>query len=796
MIQFQKMGFKKYFFYLINIFISINAIGQSISDSLVAHYSFDSNALDISGNGNHGTLFGPTAVPDRFGNANSAYLFNGSTDYIQYLSNNKFKPDTFPISISMWVKSNDNSIIGPLFKNDVVVDNYTGIWLQIHSSTGRVELSYGDGGTTTATSRRTKSGVMNVNDNQWHFIAGIIRGPTDMDLWIDCQYDGGTYSGSGSNLTYSNNGGSSGYFDVVGSTEYYQGAIDDIRFYNRALSQNDLQSLYISPLPYINPLLQNFNLGNDTSICGAGNIILAANTSFPGVQYNWSTGSTQSSINVNTIGTYWLQMSDNCHQKTDTINIQGSSINITASNDTSICSGSTITLWVAGNASNFVWTNNGINYYGSSITVSTSSPTSYYVYALDSICPSEVDTVNISIQNNISPPSFNTSGVICANSEFVFINNSPIGIDYLWNFGDPSSGANNTSIDYNGSHTFSQAGIYNVSLTIQGICGTDSITQAVTVIASPTTMASNDQIVCAGEKVLIAASGGDLYYWNNDIGSTSDSIYVYPDTTITYLVQAITNGCYGMVDSIHLTVLPLPTVNILGGTISCSGAPIQLMAGGNAQNYSWTGGYISSDDTIIFVGALNTDYILNGFDGNCVQTDTFRIANFKEIEASFNFIIDTCSRKIILTNNSTGSSHYRWGFDTQSSELSSPTFNINSLKEEETIQLIINPDTYCSDIASVNVELNFLTGDQLIVPNTFTPNNDLINDVFLLTSNFKCLPLKVAIYNRWGECVFKEESTTIAWDGSFKNKEVPPGVYFYFIEHNGQEIKGSVTLFR
>jgi hypothetical protein len=196
-----------------------------------------------------------------------------------------------------------------------------------------------------------------------------------MDIWIDCQYDAGVYSGTGGNLTYSNNGGSSGYYDVVAGTEYYGGVIDDIRFYNRELTQTDLQALYILPQPYINPLIQNFALGNDTSLCGVTSINLNANVSFPNITYSWSTGSTQASITAFTPGIYWLQIGDNCHQKRDTVIIENSNLTITTSNDTAICSGTTITLYVSGNASNFVWTVNGINYPGNSINVSPTSTT-------------------------------------------------------------------------------------------------------------------------------------------------------------------------------------------------------------------------------------------------------------------------------------------------------------------------------------------------------------------------------------------------------------------------------------
>jgi len=51
-------------------------------DSLVAEYLFNGNADDASGNGFHGVVHSATPAPDRFGNPNSAYAFDGKDDYI------------------------------------------------------------------------------------------------------------------------------------------------------------------------------------------------------------------------------------------------------------------------------------------------------------------------------------------------------------------------------------------------------------------------------------------------------------------------------------------------------------------------------------------------------------------------------------------------------------------------------------------------------------------------------------------------------------------------------------------
>ena len=71
----------KQLYFVSCILFWLNAMSQPTT-GLVAHYTFSGNANDVSGNGNNGVIHGATLVADQFGNVNNAYLFNGSSDYI------------------------------------------------------------------------------------------------------------------------------------------------------------------------------------------------------------------------------------------------------------------------------------------------------------------------------------------------------------------------------------------------------------------------------------------------------------------------------------------------------------------------------------------------------------------------------------------------------------------------------------------------------------------------------------------------------------------------------------------
>ena len=83
-----------------------------------------------------------------------------------------------------------------------------------------------------------------------------------------------------------------------------------------------------------------------------------------------------------------------------------------------------------------------------------------------------------------------------------------------------------------------------------------------------------------------------------------------------------------------------------------------------------------------------------------------------------------------------------------------------------------------------------------IIPNVFTPNNDLVNDVwksdFSSFENVNCL-----IYNRWGNLIFKSNKQIIQWDGrTTSGNHCEDGVYFYCIETEKEKYKGHIQLIR
>jgi gliding motility-associated-like protein len=88
----------------------------------------------------------------------------------------------------------------------------------------------------------------------------------------------------------------------------------------------------------------------------------------------------------------------------------------------------------------------------------------------------------------------------------------------------------------------------------------------------------------------------------------------------------------------------------------------------------------------------------------------------------------------------------------------------------------------------------------VFVPNTFSPNNDGINDKLFVRAN-EPEKLLLRIFNRWGELVFETRSLTSGWDGTFRGETMDADVFTYYLQitcRGGSEYlhEGNITLTR
>ncbi|WP_317899392.1 T9SS type A sorting domain-containing protein [Aurantibacillus circumpalustris] len=150
-------------------------------------------------------------------------------------------------------------------------------------------------------------------------------------------------------------------------------------------------------------------------------------------------------------------------------------------------------------------------------------------------------TMNTSVckQVTFSVPAVPTQSVIGCSTMGYSLN------FVLWNFGDPASGAANTSTLSNPSHTFTAFGTYTTQLILYYSCtgGTDTLRQVITVssVPSQTLNVNGKTTICIGESTKLTISGASTYSWST--GVVGSSVSVSPTVTSVYTVTADMSSC-------------------------------------------------------------------------------------------------------------------------------------------------------------------------------------------------------------------------------------------------------------
>jgi gliding motility-associated-like protein len=153
---------------------------------------------------------------------------------------------------------------------------------------------------------------------------------------------------------------------------------------------------------------------------------------------------------------------------------------------------------------------------------------------------------------------------------------------------------------------------------------------------------------------------------------------------------------------------------------------------------------------------------------------------------------------INFTNNSKYADSYLWDFgDGTTSTETNPSHTFIQPGKYK-IKLTAFADEGCSNTTDIGDLI--IKEATLFIPNTFSPNGDGVNDDFVVTVlNLK--KYKIYIYNRAGENIYQSSNIFENWKGTFKNQDVPVGVYYYIIYGTNvynKDVKytGSLTLIR
>ena len=229
---------------ILTLLISQLSFAQISKNGLVAYYKFSGNTQDSSGNSNDGINFGATPTTDRFGNGNSAYRFDGVSNYMLIPRSTTLEP-TQAVSLCAWIyaESNNSQWLPILDKRwNTTNDPWSSYGMYTTSGntpapfTNRYFNGFSNG---IAGTGKNCVSTSSAATNSWVFLVSTYDG-ANIKLYVNGVLEStvamtGALGYSSMDMYIANN--SEG-------TQWFKGAIDDITIYNRAISQNEITNMY------------------------------------------------------------------------------------------------------------------------------------------------------------------------------------------------------------------------------------------------------------------------------------------------------------------------------------------------------------------------------------------------------------------------------------------------------------------------------------------------------------------------------------------------------------------------
>lgn len=168
------------------------------------------------------------------------------------------------------------------------------------------------------------------------------------------------------------------------------------------------------------------------------------------------------------------------------------------------------------------------------------------------------------------------------------------------------------------------------------------------------------------------------------------------------------------------------------------------------------------------------------------KTDYLEVIGLPDIKFTFKpDSIDIFEPTIEFTNNS-DAKHYKWVFgDGKPNSLEKNPMHVYPDKADEHYDITLTGYNTAKG-CQTSLTKTIIAKEPIIyyIPNTFTPNNDEVNNTFkpIFFSGLDIFNYNLTVFNRWGETVFVSNNVEYGWDGTFGNKMVESGTYIWRLE--------------
>ena len=419
--------------------------------------------------------------------------------------------------------------------------------------------------------------------------------------------------------------------------------------------------------------------------------------------------------------------------------------------------------------------------FGDGNTSQLSNPVYSYLaagqYTVSLVASSAIgcnDTSQQIININSVPQAQFTFTTNNCNSSIAITNTSTNASVFGWDFGD---GNQSTSISPN--HIYSSSGTYSVTLVASSLGGCTDTLEKTVILQNPKPLSvfTTSATVCVGNSSFVNNSiNAQAYNWNFGDGSSISTAFSPTHSYTlagTYTAQLIAiNQTCSKYDTSYQTinVLSTPIVHLGNDTSICTGGGVafDLNAGNAGASYNWSNGLTTQTIPVSSPGSYWVQVTVAG----CSSGDTINIFSPHFTLGNDSMFCGKENIEIKPKNLNIIPNKYLW-----STGDNTPTL----LVTEEGMYWLQISEGNCI----VRDTINVIGGNEsslLWVPNTFTPNEDGLNEIFKPTGT-DIIQFDMKIFNRWGEKIFESNDFNVGWNGTYKGQTAETATYVWLINY-------------
>ncbi len=576
------------------------------------------------------------------------------------------------------------------------------------------------------------------------------------------------------------------------------------------------------------PVITITNSGS--MVCANTTITLSAN----GAQsYTWSTGQTANTVQFNATTPTVITVAgtdalSNC-TSSSSISISVISVPVPIVSDTAkVCDGDSFTLNASAPQSspNFYWSGpNGFNSTQAYNTInnSTSAMSGIYTvtatYLQGNITCQSSNTVLVNVKPHLSLNLANEIKACINQSLTVF---GPGGAStYSWYFNNQLVSSNQDL--FINSFSSLNAGNYSLEIDFNGCKSRDSVKLSYYPLPVLTTVLANTTI-CVNEShsftLGINGGSGNFSYLINpsqNVSVINNSIQIsYITASTVYSVVISDNACpnYSVIETFSVDVIN-PPYPVFAFDVNRKCEPLCLNLNSHLQpnefiQYNFNNTIIVNEDNktiCLEAGAYNLTVTTIGQNGCKAEFSNYGLLEvYPKPIADFSYSSSTPVYEeddnilFMDASHNASISTWHWYFNSNTQWTSSqqnPSFTYPE-PGNYLVTLLVTSDKGCKDTVSktLTVEDNYA----IYIPNTFTPDMDNLNDIFI-PKGHGIKKYEMMIFNRWGEKLFQTKSIDQGWDGTYHGSECKVDTYVWkinliTINGKGKELTGNINLIR